>query len=285
MDKRYFHNGALLLEAFEPAKERQEATTPKFARSRPEVTPEKIAEPNEIAKHQPVDLQSLVASKRLLAISLPTCSQCDELASALALRGVGQEVFVKWDKGSKEYPELKAALSAFAGDKFTFPQVFADGIYQGGFAEVMIKLENGTYDNLFEEEFGAAPVTVKRMVDSRPMVAFSLPNCPQCDDLRAWLHQRGLPVDDIFVKWDKATPQYQSLKSQLIALTGQAQFTFPQTFVRAEYQGGFNEVIVKLEGGQFDEFFCDTFNVALPNAAAAAPEANLGFSVDGDEDF
>merc|ERR1711972_568246 len=110
-----------------------------------------------------------------------------------------------------------------AGSSFSFPQVFADGVYQGGYTEVLAKMEFGAYDSIFEEEFGAEPLTVKRWVEHQRMVVFSLPNCPQCDELRAMLADRGIPVDQVFIKWDKSMAQYQSLKGQLIQLTGRSQ--------------------------------------------------------------
>merc|ERR1711971_850616 len=123
--------------------------------------------------------------------------------------------------------------------------------------------------------------TVQRWVDGRSMVIFSLPNCPQCDELRAMLEIRGLPVKEIFMKWNKAMPEYTSLKAQLVKLTGRSQFTFPQTFVRSEYQGSFDEVAAKLAGGQFDGFFSDAFGVAPPAPKASAPSEYISF----DEDF
>lgn len=205
--------------------------------------------------------------------SLPLCCPCE----------VPESVWVKWDKGSKDYPALKAALAVHAGDRFSFPQIFADGAYQGGFSTVAANLEQGAYDEIFQREFHVTPSTVQRLVERQPMVVFSLPNCPQCDDLRSLLERRGLPVAEIFIKWDKSWPQYQSLKAQLIKLIGQSQFTFPQTFVRAEYQGSFYEVQEKLETGRIDQFFCDAFGIALPAVPAMAEEASAGFSID--EDF
>merc|ERR1711879_664938 len=96
-----------------------------------ELTPEKVAEAAKTGDasqasdyERKVSLESLVSSKRFVAISLPNCPQCDELAAALASRGVPvSSVFVKWEKSSTEYPALKAALAVHAGDQFTFPQV------------------------------------------------------------------------------------------------------------------------------------------------------------------
>jgi len=111
---------------------------------------------------------------------------------------------------------------------------------------------------------------------------FSLSVCPQCDELRAQLADLGVPVDKVFVKWDKATPQYQSLKSQLIKLTGCSQFTFPQTFVRAEYEGHFHDVKNNIAAGKFDVFFSEVFGIAPPvKEAAETASLELGF----DDDF
>merc|ERR1712014_398546 len=103
-------------------------------------------------------------------------------------------VFVKWTKSDPNYPTLKASLAAHAGDGFTFPQVFARGIYQGGYKEVVTKAECGSFDALFEDEFGLAPTTVQRWVERSPMLVFSLPNCPQCDLLYEHLERRGVPA-------------------------------------------------------------------------------------------
>merc|ERR1712129_113523 len=151
------------------------------------------------------------------------------------------------EKSSPAYPALKAALAVHAGDWFTFPQVFSDGVYQGGYEEVLGKLESGVFDALFEEQFDATPATVQRWVDDRPIMIFSLPHCPQRDELRAMLQSRGVPTEKIFMKWDKALPEYQSLKAQLIKMIGRSQFTFPQTFVNSEYQGSFDEVLPNLK--------------------------------------
>lgn len=222
-------------------------------------------------------------SRRFLALSLPNCPQCDELATALETRVPNrQSVFEKWDKSWPEYPGLKAALSIHAGEGFTFPQVFADGVYQGGFHDVMEKLKMGAYDTIFEECFNTEPTTVKRWVESKPMVMFSLTTCPQCDDLKALLKDRGVPVETIVIKWDKAWPWYQSLKAQLIKLTGVTSFTFPQTFVRSEYQGDFHDMCGKLNEGSFDDFFFDAFGIAKP-APAVVPAEN--FVLELEEDF
>jgi glutaredoxin len=229
-------------------------------------------------------LDALVKSRRFVAISIANCPQCEELAEILAVRGVpSSSVFVKWIKGSAEYPALKVALQAYAGDVFTFPQVFADGVYQGGHEKVRAKLDLGAYDEIFEAEFNVAPSTVQRWVNSQPMVVLSLPQCPQCDDLREQLEERKLPTDDIFIKLDKAWPQYQSLKAQLIQLIGKDQFTFPQTFVRSQYEGSFDEVNHKIVQGHFDGFFSDAFD-SQPQIASAAQVASVEVAV-FDEDF
>merc|ERR1712061_304118 len=121
------------------------------------------------------------------------------------------------------------------------------------------------------------PSTVQRWVDRQPMLVFSLPQCPQCDELRAMLDSRGLPTEKIFMKWDKAKPEYQSLKAQLIGLIGRSQFTFPQTFVQAEYQGGFEEVVDKFAAGKFDDFFSDTFGVSPPASTVSTPCEQIAF--------
>lgn len=281
MDVHSFVNGRLVGSCAhkEPA---VVVSTPKGGRSAPiDVTPEKGYPPQALAPREA--LAALVKQRSFLALSLPSCPQCDELAEALAARGVDRaSAFVKWDKGDPEYPALKAALSVHAGASFTFPQVFADGVYQGGFADVMPKLEMGAYDAILQEAFGTEPTTVKRWVERQPMVVFSLPNCPQCDELAAVLDRRGVPVSKVYIKWDKAMPQYQSLKAQLIQLSGRSQFTFPQTFVRAEYQGSFGEVIDKIDSGALDEFFADAFGVARPELPAAAPAENQELVLDDD---
>lgn len=240
---------------------------------------------NDDAVPKPWSLEALLADtkRRFVALSLQNCPQCEELAAALALRGVPGDVFVKWDKTAKEYPEQKAAVAAYAGNVFSFPQVFVDGSYQGGYREVLAKLEAGSYDEVLSDEFKATPVTVERWISAQDMVVFSLPNCPQCDELREMLQARGLPVEKIFMKWDKAMPQYQSLKAQLIQLIGKTSFTFPQTFVHSEYQGSFAEVSEKLEQGHLDSFFQEAFGLmrAPIEQQAAPPALDIAF----DEDF
>jgi glutaredoxin len=276
MSVRMFENGRLV------RYETLSVSTPKHATSlQIDSTPEKQVPPQTSRDVEPSSLDTLVKSQVFLALSLPNCPQCEELASALTARGVPSSVFVKWDKSSPEYPALKAALAVHAGASFSFPQVFADGVYQGDYTDVIAKLESGAYDVTFEEQFAIVPTTVKNWVVRQPMVVFSLPNCPQCDELRALLDHRGVPVDKVFIKWDKAWPQYQSLKAQLIQLTGRSQFTFPQTFVRSDYQGSFDEVSVKVSSGSLDDFFGDVFGVARPEPIAAAPPAAVSF----DDDF
>lgn len=232
-------------------------------------------------KEKPL-LDALVVSQRFIAISLPNCPQCDELAAALAARDVPvSSVFVKWDKGSPEYPSLKAALAVHAGDHFSFPQVFCDGLYQGGYEQVLEKLKKGVFDAMLEETFGATPMTVQGWIDSQPMMVFSLPQCPQCDELRSMLESQGLPTEKIFMKWDKTLPEYTSLKAQLVKRIGKSQFTFPQTFVKSEYQGSFDEVAAKLKAGQYDDIFAEAFGVAPPDAKVSASCAQIAF----DEDF
>jgi len=278
-DKRMFVNGKLVVAEAEVAELAAPSTPGKAGKAEPaDMTPAKVAS-------GPRSLEALTASQSFLAISLPNCPQCEELAAALASRGVSQEAaFVKWSKDSEEYPTLKAAMQRFAGQAFSFPQVFVDGSYQGGFAEVLPKLEAGLYDHVLEQQFAAKPITVQRWVNRQPMIVFSLPNCPQCDELKELLKARRLPVDEIFMKWDKAMPQYQTLKAQLVKLIGLTSFTFPQTFVRSEYQGSFTEMAVKLKEGKFDDFFAEAFGVEAPLPVApmvATPAASIAF----DDDF
>lgn len=237
-----------------------------------ESTPLKVTQGVE-RREEARGLEILVKSHRFVAISIANCPQCEELAGALAARGVPPSVFVKWDKGTPEYPALKAELVVHAGDVFSFPQVFADGVYQGGNEEVRSKLDVGAYDEIIDDQFSVVPATVQRWVDSRPMVVFSLSSCPQCDDLRGQLENLGLPVKDIFIKLDKAWPQYQSLKVQIIQLIGKEQFSFPQTFVHSGYEGSFDEIDAKLAAGHFDQFFKDTFGIAPAPKVATGPVA------------
>jgi glutaredoxin len=234
--------------------------------------------PEETAEER---LNSLVSSRRFVALSLPNCPQCEELAGILAQRGVdASKIFVKWDKQDEQYPNLKAALSKHAGQLFTFPQVFADGKYEGGFNDVSARLASGTYDHIFEESYGGNPLTVQRYIQERAMVVFSVTPCPQCDVLRERLAGRGLPVEELFVKWDKGAPAYQSLKAQLMKITGLSQFSFPQTFVSGKFCGSFPEVTQELQTGGLDEFFQKTFGVS-PAAAVQPAEQVLCL----DEDF
>lgn len=83
------------------------------------------------------------------------------------------------------------------------------------------------------------------------------------------LKKRGVPVQDVFEKLDKAWPQYQSLKAQLQRIMGKQQFSFPQTFVRGVYQGDYDEVIAKADGGAFADFFQEQFGIVPPAAADA----------------
>jgi glutaredoxin len=235
--------------------------------------------PEETAEER---LHGLVSSRRFVALSLPTCPQCEELAGMLAQRGVDpSKIFVKWDKQDEQYPKLKAALSKHAGQVFTFPQVFVDGKYEGGFNDVSTRLASGAYDHVFEESYGGNPLTVQRHIQERPMVVFSLTTCPQCDVLREQLAERGLPVAELFVKWDKGAPAYQSLKAQLMRITGLSQFSFPQTFVSGKFCGSFQEVTQKLQTGDLDEFFQKTFGVQPAAASQPAEEEVLCL----DEDF
>jgi glutaredoxin len=234
--------------------------------------------PEETAEER---LQGLVSSRRYLALSLPNCPQCDELGRMLTERGVDtSKIFVKWDKQDKQYPQLKSALSKHAGQVFTFPQVFVDGKYEGGFHEASTRLTSGAYDHILETAYGGNPLTVQRCIQGRPMVVFSLTTCPQCDVLREQLAERGLPVAELFVKWDKNAPEYQSLKAQLMKITGLSQFTFPQTFVSGKFHGSFQEVTQDLQNGGLDEFFQKTFGIQ-PVAKSQPVEEVLCL----DEDF
>jgi glutaredoxin len=280
MNVRVFENGRLVLS------ETPAVSTPKRSTNvRIDTTPEKQVPPQTSRDVEPSSLDILVKSQVFLVLSLPTCPQCEELASALTARGVPPSVFVKWDKSSPEYPALKAALAVHAGSSFSFPQVFVNAVYEGGYADVIAKLELGAYDMIFEEQFGKVPTTVKSWVERQPMVVFSLPNCPQCDELRALLDRRGVSVDEVFIKWDKAWPQYQSLKAQLVQLTGRSQFTFPQTFVRSDYQGSFDEVSVKVLNGSLDDFFADVFGVAREEPVLDAVLAASSAAISFDDDF
>merc|ERR1719336_2065913 len=259
MDVRYFVNGRLV------SKSEQDAT--------------KTMKPQEKLKEQ---VEVMVQSQPLAVISVGNCPQCEELAALLAARGVPASVFIKWDRQSAEYASLKASLARHAGEVFSFPQVFMKGAYQGGFKEVVDKLDQGVYDELFEREFDATPVTLQRMVDRRAMVVFSLPNCPNCDVLREDLSARKVPVQDIFVKLDKAQPEYPSLKAQLQRLIGRDNFAFPQTFIRGVYQGNFDEVIAKANKNEYADVFSDEFGIAAPEpACVAAPIGAISF----DDDF
>merc|ERR1719491_1991661 len=157
-----------------------------------------------------------------------------------------------------------------------------EGVYQGGFKEAMDMAERGVFDELFEREFDAVPRTLQRMVERRAMVVFSLPNCPQCDVLREDLASRKVPVQDVFLKLDKALPEYASMKAQMQKLIGRDQFAFPQTFVRGVYQGNFDEVIEKANTGKFVDFFAEEFGIAAPQSSPA-PVVALNFG--DDEDF
>jgi len=231
-----------------------------------------------------VSIEAVVGSQPLVVISVDDCPKCQQLSVFLALRGVPSSVFVKWDKGSAEYPALKEALSQHAGEVFSYPQVFSNGTYEGGFMEVVEKLEAGAYDELFEQEFDAEPKTMQKWIQKQPMVVFSLPNCPQCDELYGELERCGLPAKDLFIKLDKAWPQYQCLKRQLIKLIKKEQFTFPQTFVRGEYQGSFDEVVAKVRQGEFASFFSEAYGVKMIEAPVVQELPAAG-AISFDEDF
>merc|ERR1712113_420797 len=147
---------------------------------------------------------------------------------------------------------------------------------------VVDKVEQGVYDEIFEGEFGATPATLQRMVERRAMVVFSLPNCPQCDVLREDLSARKVPVQEIFVKLDKAQPEYPSLKAQLQRLIGRDNFAFPQTFIRGVYQGNFDEVIAKANKNEYVDVFSKEFGIAAPEPVPVAPPVG---AISFDDDF
>lgn len=239
--------------------------------------------PVDSAEPKVPSLDALVKSQPFTVISIGNCPQCEELGAFLSARGVPQSVFVKWDKSSNEYAGLKKALQAHAGEVFTFPQVFAEGAYQGGFKDVMDKANQGGFDDLFERQFDVEPCTLKRQVEKQAMVVYSLPNCPQCDVLYADLEKRGVPVKNIFVKLDKAKPEYASFKAQLQKLMGRQQFSFPQTFVRGVHEGNYDEFIAKAEKGGFADFFSEEFGIAPP--AAQEPQQPPAEAIAFDDDF
>lgn len=226
-------------------------------------------------------VESVVEERAFTVISVGNCPQCEELAASLAARGVPSSVFVKWDRQSADYQGLKASLAKHAGEVFSFPQVFVGRTYQGGFREATEKLERGVFDAFFEQEFGAQPSTVQRRIDQQPLIVFSLPNCPQCDQLREDLARRAVPVEQVFVKLDKALPEYASLKAQMQRLIGRDQFAFPQTFARGVYQGNFDEVIDKAEKGEYVQLFADAFGIAAPEVKQL-PQSAAAISFDDD---
>lgn len=234
------------------------------------------------AKTTAPSVEDIVESLPFVVISVGNCPQCEELAAFLAARGVPGTVLVKWDRSSADYPALKASLAHYAGEIFSFPQVFAEGLYQGSFKEVMEQAERGVYDDLFAREFEAEPRTLQRIVERQSMVVLSLPNCPQCDELRDDLEKRGLPVKDIFIKLEKAKPEYPSLKAQLSKMIQRDQFAFPQTFVRGAYEGSFGEVIAKVSQGEFAQFFADEFGIPMPEVQ---PSTSALAALDFDDDF
>jgi len=89
-----------------------------------------------------------------------------------------------------------------------------------------------------------------------------------------------VPVDTVFVKLDKAKPEYQSLKAQMQTMIGRDQFSFPQTFVRGVHQGSFDEVIKKADQGEFAAFFAEVFNIAMPE-----PKLAQAAAISFDDDF
>jgi len=148
------------------------------------------------------------------------------------------------------------------------------GQYLGGFTEATAALRAATP---FRAALGlpapVSPTAVRDLVASRPVVALSLPNCVQCEQLRALLAAEGVAdAAGVFTKWDKATGEYAELRRQLVAVTGQEKFTYPQVFVNGTYIGGCAEAKRDLEAGLHREA------LGLPPKAAPA----LAFD---DEDF
>lgn len=236
----------------------------------------------EVKSNDLPTVESVVEERAFTVISVGNCPQCEELAATLGAHGVPSSVFVKWDRQRDDYAALKASLAMHAGEVFSFPQVFLGGKYQGGFKEVTEKIERGVFDAFFEQEFDAQPKTLQRMVDKRALLVLSLPNCPQCDQLREDLERRHVPVDQVFVKLDKALPEYPSMKTQLQRLIGRDQFAFPQTFARGVYQGSFDEVLAKAEKGEFAELFAEAFGIASPEVKQPAQSAP---AISFDDDF
>jgi len=263
MDVRHFVNGKLVTSV------EKDSIASKHADS-------KQAE----AKEKP-SVEAVVQARPFTVISVGNCPQCEELAAMLGARGVPSSVFVKWDRQSEEYPALKASLAKHAGEVFSFPQVFMEGAYQGGFAEATQKLERGVFDALFEQEFDVQPRTLRKMIDKQAMISFSLPNCPQCDQLREDLERRQVPTERVFVKLDKALPEYQSLKAQMQRLIGRDQFVFPQTFVHGEYQGNFDEVMARAEKGEYADLFEKEFGISA-SAPTTTPSTTPAISFDDD---
>jgi len=263
MDVRYFVNGKVV-----SSLEKESADTVKADTKQTN------------AKEEPT-VEAVVQARPFTVISVGNCPQCEELAAMLGSCGVPSSVFVKWDRQSEEYPALKASLAKHAGEVFSFPQVFMEGAYQGGFAEATQKLERGVFDALFEQEFDVQPRTLQKMIKKRAMIVFSLPNCPQCDQLREDLERRQVPAERVFVKLDKALPEYQSLKAQMQKLIGRDQFAFPQTFVHGEYQGSFDEVMSRADKGEYVELFEKEFGIAAP-APTTTPSSTPAFSFDDD---
>mmetsp|Transcript_53332 Transcript_53332/g.114003 ORF Transcript_53332/g.114003 Transcript_53332/m.114003 type:complete len:117 (-) Transcript_53332:240-590(-) len=116
------------------------------------------------------------------------------------------------------------------------------------------------------------------------MAIFSLPNCPQCDTLYEDLKKRGVPVHDVFIKLDKAKPEYNTLKAQLQKLINKEKFLYPQTFVEGVYQGNYDEVIRKADQGSYADFFSRTFGLEPP-APTMFNEPAGGGEIKFDEDF
>jgi len=263
MDVRHFVNGRLVSSLDQDA------------------TDTKKADAKQANSKEAPSVEAVVQARPFTVISVGNCPQCEELAAVLGARGVSSSVFVKWDRQSEEYPALKASLAKHAGEVFSFPQVFMEGAYQGGFAEATQKLERGVFDALFEQEFDVQPRTLQKMIEKRSMIVFSLPNCPQCDQLREDLERRQVPAERVFVKLDKALPEYQSLKAQMQKLIGRDQFVFPQTFVHGEYQGNFDEVMARADKGEYVELFEKEFGIAAP-APTITPSSTPAISFDDD---
>lgn len=65
-------------------------------------------------------------------------------------------------------------------------------------------------------------------------------NCPHCVRAKAFLHEKGLPFDEIVYDPLLSPEEYETRKNELVLRT---QFrTFPQIFIGDEFLGGFSEL-------------------------------------------